>query len=1035
MSLVFAKRADANKVDVVKGKKLAELIGGASIEEIGLLNWGTKEKPEITRALVELVGCQKLNDADLLQSELDPALGTGGKMHRPEPWTPTKPLELGATYTFKLKKLEPMPAVAITELTAWFTPGAATTLPCTIKYRLEGLAGRADKTDLEVHVARYIELEKGVEKIRSSYYEVLDDIKRSTKMARKQPLLTEAENPTEYNERACGTDGPDDTHIWTEQKTGVTPSEVTVVWKGQSTAKKGVLGPPKNLGPNPDINSSCAPYSVLIRYYKNDEDKTARIRFNESFYPRWKVEAGGNRKLDPTSLVVKWTVEQSNKKKLKLGQLQVFDKTGAIVCRVALDETKLLAGKLDLSAVWPESEVKRDATPYRVQIQAHSGPDEPEGLALAVMPTQVKAYAYKRVQYLAFNVRPPSPYAGDADHDVDIAARCDAMIEAVQKAKAKSNPSPEILKIFMAPEFYFRGLEGGYPVERIESIMPKLRVESDKIEYADWIFVFGSAIGYQKHDLAGVALRHTTPVHDVTYSNITATEVTLTAKFGKTKMIIPLADWWLVQGTKAEPITGVTEVRKYEEYKVTFLAGPNFVPGAGTIKVPAMDVVATDPTSVPVTRIRVKGKICGRIPPTAVGGKRWEVWQATVGRYVTACARVGTTDEYWLTLGNPGNFTTSRVELREPISTEVTNAALVQKGYPSPYMGDKGLRSVAVYKEKVSPIDFKKTTTDWHKVDGSHRLISIHGTNDRPVLPTEGSDDLVGASPNVKREVGSTVGSEINKSSIGGGVVYTMDDITFGLEVCLDHAKDRLATFYAQTSANKAVAGDPKVQLHLIPSWGMSIGQGKTSCPPNTGSIFNVDGARWESVARVNDGTWSCDDHPEQTGVQGGFCTKVVTHYWCPSCVDILEPAPGNCHVHTTVALVAYNMCGAPKRYACSGTCAITNVPCAHPQTVPLYQCFGCWKWHRVGTDCTCTNPKPTMVRCEQYYAGNAMTPCPTCGKTDKRCGRFLQGIGRAIPTNGAPVDVPTAIAKYFQRAGTVVGYNPVDIPPPDVVV
>lgn len=1031
MSPVFAKRADGNKVDVVAGKKLAELIGGASIEDIGLLNWGTKETPEIGRALVELIGCQKLNDGDLLQSELDPALGTGGKLHRPEPWTPIKPLELEKTYTFKLKKLQPMPAVAITELTAWFTPGSATTAPCTIKYRLEGLAGRADKTDLEVHVARYIELEKGVEKIRSSYYEIVDDVKRSTKMARKQPTLSEAQNPTEYNERPCGTDGDDDTHIWTEQKTGVAPSEVTVVWKGQSTAKKGVLGPPKTMGPNPDINSSCAPYSALIRYYKNDEDKTARIRFNESFYPRWKVEAGGTRKLDPTSLVVKWTVEQSNKKKLKLGQLQVFDKNGKIVCRVGLDETKLLAGQFDLSAVWPESEVKRDAIPYRVQIQAHSGPDEPEGLALAVMPTQVKAYDYKQVQYLAFNVRPPAPYAGDADHDTDIAARCDAMIEAVQIAKAKSNAAPDILKIFMAPEFYFRGLEGAYPVERIESIMPKLRLESDKIEYADWMFVFGSAIGYYKHDDGGSPVNHITPVHDVTYGDIQPTEVTVTPKGGKTKMIIPLVGWWLGQSGVFAQVTAVTEVDKYKKYKLAF-AGATFVPGPGMIEVPAMDVMETDPPmSTAVTRIRVRGQICARIPALAVAGNRWEVWQGTEGQYVTACVRVGTTDDYWLTLGNPRPFQTAPVRLVEPISTEVTNAALVQKGYPSPYMGDKGLRSVAVYKEKVSPIDFFKTTTNWHALDGSHRKITIHGTADRPVLPTEGSDDLVGASPNVARVGTTAVGSEINKSGIGGGVVYTMDDITFGLEVCLDHAKDRLANFYAQTTANKSVAGDPKVQLHLVPSWGMSIGQGKICCSPNTGSIFNVDGARWESVARLNDGTWSCDDHAAHTGAQYDICDEPVTYYRCPSCPTFYGKAPGFCHIHTTVAYVAYHKCGAPKRFVCAGTCPI-NSPCAHPKTVPVYQCFGCWRLQRVGTNCVCANPKPNLIRCERYYQG--AIPCPTCNVDFKRCGRLLQPIGSMIATNGAPVAVPTATATYFQRAGTVVGYTPVAIPGPDIV-
>ena len=257
-----------------------------------------------------------------------------------------------------------------------------------------------------------------------------------------------------------------------------------------------------------------------MRYYKNDADKVATITFDESFYPRWKVEHGGTRKLDPASLVVRWTVKHGPREKLDLGQLQVFDKHNAVVCRVPLDKTMFKAGanEIDLAPWWPESEVKRDAMPYRAQIQAHSGPDEADGLAIAVMPTQVRAYEYDQVQFLAFNVRPGSPYMGSANHDTDIDARCVAMIDAVQTVKPRADPDPKILKIFMAPEFYFRGLDGAYPVEKIETIMPKLRKEADKIEYADWMFVFGSAIGYQKHDDGAAEIVHKNPLHDLSSS-------------------------------------------------------------------------------------------------------------------------------------------------------------------------------------------------------------------------------------------------------------------------------------------------------------------------------------------------------------------------------------------------------------------------------------------------------------------------------------------------------------------------------------
>jgi hypothetical protein len=115
--------------------------------------------------------------------------------------------------------------------------------------------------------------------------------------------------------------------------------------------------------------------------------------------------------------------------------------------------------------------------------------------------------------------------------------------------------------------------------------------------------------------------------------------------------------------------------------------------------------------------------------------------------------------------------------------------------------------------------------------------------------------------------------------------VFTIDDITFGLEVCLDHGYSRLGDFY-----DKGVAkGDPKVQILLIPSWGMSIGRGKVACVPN-GVVFNVDGGRSDSVVRVFDGAWSCDVHEDVVAAGPGKCPKSTK-----LCVDRPEYF-ANCH-------------------------------------------------------------------------------------------------------------------------------------------
>jgi hypothetical protein len=56
------------------------------------------------------------------------------------------------------------------------------------------------------------------------------------------------------------------------------------------------------------------------------------------------------------------------------------------------------------------------------------------------------------------------------------------------------------LKIFMAPEFFFRGENGAYSLDLVMEIIPKLQKQGDAqlgtkgAHYADWLFVFGTAV-------------------------------------------------------------------------------------------------------------------------------------------------------------------------------------------------------------------------------------------------------------------------------------------------------------------------------------------------------------------------------------------------------------------------------------------------------------------------------------------------------------------------------------------------------------
>jgi hypothetical protein len=92
-------------------------------------------------------------------------------------------------------------------------------------------------------------------------------------------------------------------------------------------------------------------------------------------------------------------------------------------------------------------------------------------------------------------------YLGSQSLDRDVRRRCEFMLTAVRKAytHAKVKHDASVLKVFMAPEFYFRGPYGGYQLERVHEIVGLLQEETNDSIYKNWLFVFGSIIGFS-HD-------------------------------------------------------------------------------------------------------------------------------------------------------------------------------------------------------------------------------------------------------------------------------------------------------------------------------------------------------------------------------------------------------------------------------------------------------------------------------------------------------------------------------------------------------
>lgn len=84
--------------------------------------------------------------------------------------------------------------------------------------------------------------------------------------------------------------------------------------------------------------------------------------------------------------------------------------------------------------------------------------------------------------------------------------------------------------------------------------------------------------------------------------------------------------------------------------------------------------------------------------------------------------------------------------------------------------------------------------------------------------------------------------------NLAGGSVFTLAGVRFGIEVCLDHAYNRLRSAVMGTGNIKKIA---PVDIQLIPSAGMYINDESVGTKKN-GIIFNVDGFRPLKVNTVN---------------------------------------------------------------------------------------------------------------------------------------------------------------------------------------
>ena len=560
---------------------------------------------------------------------------------------------------------------------------------------------------------------------------------------------------------------------------------------------------------------------------------------------------------------------------------------GVAVFKLAPDDYIVSVQTQDKEADW-----KIDPAEGKdVEEEVHDGELTP--LRFALTP-------YKKVQFIGFEVRPdvesPKLYMGDKDADSDIEARCGIMKRAIAAAVNLADSPESTLKVFMAPEFYFRGAEGGYPVEKISSIVDEtvdasVAKETIKAEYKDWLFVLGTAIGYLPHektkDDGSAKWWGSKAVHSVGPAQVHRRKILARIRIGtemkvRTDPVDGFADrgsakWHLRQSapiTASQPVIG-TETDSNGHFWLRLQGPDEFQEGADVdLEISNLGIIVRDAYTITlngkdVTVLTVQAPICKDL---VSGFKkiRWKVRQkhspfdlenAVIGFELLNNSPIP--DVYLIALDKVADYKVGKpIELIEPIAAEVFNVALIRRGGPDPNPPPPGLRRAIVFKEFVSWIDFlgEHYQKNSFGSEEGHKIL-IYGKT-RTVLPTAGSRDLMGSSG------GGVNPSEINKSGEGGGSVFTMDGITFGLEVCLDHMAERIHQFYAGGAVQP---GDPKPQVYLIPSWGMSIGGGPSYAVPET-PIFNVDGSRVQAVATLHKDQKTCEKHGDK--VAGAYPHK-----------------------------------------------------------------------------------------------------------------------------------------------------------------
>ena len=110
---------------------------------------------------------------------------------------------------------------------------------------------------------------------------------------------------------------------------------------------------------------------------------------------------------------------------------------------------------------------------------------------------------YTKIQFLGyclytgpeFAANGSAIYKGPQIEYDDMALRVTWTLKVMEEARKQADSSSDTLKVFMMPEFYFRGPLGAYQMDLVAELIENLQVICSGAEWKDWMFVFGTIIG------------------------------------------------------------------------------------------------------------------------------------------------------------------------------------------------------------------------------------------------------------------------------------------------------------------------------------------------------------------------------------------------------------------------------------------------------------------------------------------------------------------------------------------------------------